>query len=187
MRWLYPFRAMAVGALLALYAPVYRELAWPPRLPLARVGLTLAVGVAVFVLWINCNFPWANLGGASSFDPTRADGALDLQLVAVRILGAGIVVPVMEELFWRSFLMRWIDSTDFLSIDPKSTSLRAVIVSSALFASEHSLWFAGLLAGLAYAWLYRRTGNLWVPTIAHAVTNIVLGIWVVWTHRWEFW
>ena len=44
-----------------------------------------------------------------------------------------------------------------------------------------------MIAGLAYAWLYVRTGTLWAPVIAHAVTNGALGAWVVATGRWQFW
>jgi len=62
-----------------------------------------------------------------------------------------------------------------------------VIVSTFLFVLVHPLWLAAALAGLAYAWLYIRTGNLWTSVIAHAVTNGALGIWVVYTRQWQFW
>jgi CAAX prenyl protease-like protein len=52
---------------------------------------------------------------------------------------------------------------------------------------EHSLWAAGILAGLAYGWLYMKTNNLWVPILAHAVTNGMLGLWVLHTGQWTFW
>ena len=93
----------------------------------------------------------------------------------------------MEELFWRSFVMRWIDNPDFLAVSPAQASARAIIVSSLLFASEHQLWLAGLIAGLVYGLLYVRTGNLWVPVISHAVTNAVLGGWILATGNWQFW
>jgi len=93
----------------------------------------------------------------------------------------------MEELFWRSLVMRWIRNADFLSVAPRHAGAMAFIVSSALFASEHHQWLAGLIAGLAYAGTYMRTGNLWCAVIAHAVTNFVLGVWVVHTGQWQFW
>ena len=58
---------------------------------------------------------------------------------------------------------------------------------SVLFATEHRLWFAGLLAGLAYGWLYKRSGNLWVPIVAHALTNALLAAYVLATGSWSFW
>ena len=60
-------------------------------------------------------------------------------------------------------------------------------VSTFVFVLAHPLWLAAALAGLAYAWLYVRTGKLWACVIAHAVTNGGLGIWVVLTRQWQFW
>jgi CAAX prenyl protease-like protein len=108
-------------------------------------------------------------------------------LVALRLFGAAIVVPVMEELFWRSFLMRWIQAPVFEGVDPRAVGLRAVVGSTFVFTLAHTLWLAAVVAGLVYAWLYIRTGKLWVPVIAHAVTNGVLGAWVVATGNWQFW
>ena len=93
----------------------------------------------------------------------------------------------MEELFWRSFLMRWIEKRDFLALPPARVGAVAFLLSSALFALEHSLWFAGLLAGLAYGWVYMRTGNVRVPIAAHAITNGLLGAWILATQNWHHW
>jgi hypothetical protein len=108
-------------------------------------------------------------------------------MVAFRIAGAALVVPLMEELFWRSFLQRWVQQHDFLALDPARIGLKALLIASALFAVEHLQWLAGLVAGLAYGWLYIRTRNLWAPIVAHAVTNGLLGADVVATGRWSFW
>ena len=95
------------------------------------------------------------------------------------LAGATLVVPVMEEIFWRSFLLRWLQHPRFQSVDPTGVGLKALVISSVLFGTEHNLWFAGILAGLAYGWLYKRSGNLWVPVLAHAVTNASLGAYVL--------
>jgi CAAX prenyl protease-like protein len=93
----------------------------------------------------------------------------------------------MEELFWRSFLMRWIERAQFEAVLPQRVGLKAVVLSTFVFMLAHTLWLAAILAGLAYAWLYVRTGKLWVPIVAHAVTNGALGVWVVATRSWGFW
>ncbi len=93
----------------------------------------------------------------------------------------------MEELFWRSFLLRWIQMPAFLELAPAQIGLRAMLIGSVLFGIEHSLWFAGIVAGLVYAWLYRVSGNLWPPIVAHAVTNLTLGLWVLYSGQWRFW
>lgn len=186
-RWLYAVQVGLVSLALTANWGRYGELARGTRLSWAHGLLAAMLGAVVFALWINLDQPWAVLGESRGFDPRQADGALDWPLVATRIFGAAAVVPIMEELFWRSLVMRWIERAEFLAVAPASVGLRALLLSSVVFGLEHTLWFAGILAGLAYAWLYRRTGNLWAPILAHAVTNLLLGVWVVATGSWQFW
>lgn len=186
-RWLYAIQICGVMLLLAWHARSYRELIHPPGVVVPEWLLAVAVGVGVFMLWINLALPGLTLGEAKGFDPRQSNGTIIWPLVIVRVLGAAVVVPVMEELFWRSLVMRWIEQREFLAVPPGKVGLRALLLSSLVFGLEHNLWFAGLLAGLAYGWLYRRRGNLWLPIIAHAMTNLLLGIWVVATGSWQFW
>ncbi|MFC0131723.1 CAAX prenyl protease-related protein [Massilia eurypsychrophila] len=185
LRWLYAVKVGAVVLVLAYFWREYSELAsW--RLP-ARAALTaVVVGVIVLVLWVNLGAGWMTIGTPAGFDPTTA-GLIDWPLVAVRIAGAALVVPVMEELFWRSFLMRWIDASDFQSVEPSQVSARSVIITSVLFGFEHNLWLAGIVAGLAYIALFMRHRTIWSPILAHAVTNGLLGVWVVYTGSWSYW
>lgn len=185
-RWLYGVKILAVTAALALYWRHYTELAWQGmRASLAAVSAV--IGVAVFVLWISLDAGWMQIGSAAGFDPRGADGAMNWALVAVRIAGAALVVPVMEELFWRSFLLRWLQSPDFLAVRAAAVSLKALAITVVLFGFEHNLWLAGMVAGLAYGLLYMRSGNLWTAIAAHGVTNGVLGVWVVVTGNWHYW
>ena len=187
-RWVYGLTVLIVGALLAWFWREYGELVAQTVPSLSEAALAVVVGVVVFGLWINLDTPWMRLGEASAgFVPTDAQGQLMWPLIAVRWVGASLLVPVMEELFWRSFLMRWVQSPQFESVMPQRVGLKAVVLSTFVFMLAHTLWLAAIVAGLAYAWLYVRTGKLWVPIIAHAVTNGVLGVWVVMTGRWVFW
>ncbi|WP_281914813.1 CAAX prenyl protease-related protein [Caldimonas thermodepolymerans] len=187
-RWLYGFSVVATAAVLAWFWRDYVELArthWPD---VKEWALAIAVGLAVFCLWIELTAPWMVLGEpAARFRPVDAQGQLDWSLVAMRWIGAALLVPVMEELFWRSFLMRWVEQPRFGSVDPRRVGVRAIALSTAVFALAHTLWLAAIVAGLAYAWLYRHTGKLWVPVVSHAVTNGALGVWVVRTGQWHFW
>jgi CAAX prenyl protease-like protein len=187
-RWLYAAKVAAVAAVLLLFWREYGELS-RQRWPTAReLLLAVASGLVVFVLWIHLDAAWMTIGSpAASFAPVGADGRIDWTLVAFRIAGAALVVPVMEELFWRSFLMRWIQSPVFEAVDPGAVGLRAIVLSTFVFTLAHTLWLAAVIAGLAYAWLYIRTGKLWVAVIAHAVTNFALGVWVVRSGKWQFW
>ena len=187
-RWLYGLSVLLVGGMLLAWRRDYGELS-RQTLPDGREAMqAVLVGLGVFVLWIHLDAPWMTLGEATaSFEPLAADGSIDWPLVAVRWIGATLMVPVMEELFWRSFLMRWVEQPGFTGVDPRRVGLRAVVISTFLFVLVHPLWLAATIAGLAYAWLYIRSGKLWLAVIAHAVTNGALGIWVVVSRQWQFW
>jgi CAAX prenyl protease-like protein len=186
-RWLYLVQVVVPLAALLAWRASYRELAVLPRR--ARpVFISIGAGIGVFLLWITPVPGWMHLGASvASFVPVDAGGALRWDLIAARAFGAVLVVPLMEELFWRSFLMRWIEQRDFLSLAPASVSRFAVLASSLVFALAHELWLAGLVAGLVYAQLYRRLGNLWYAVLAHATTNLALGGWVVSQRAWPYW
>lgn len=185
LRWLYPVQAGAVLALLAVYWRQYDEL-HRFALSLKQVLVAIVTGIVVLVLWVNLDLPWMTIGNAPGYNPTT-DGRADWLLVAIRIAGAALVVPVMEELFWRSFVMRWVERADFQLVDPARIGFKAFVIPTVLFGFEHNLWLAGIVAGVAYGLLYMRHRNLWSPVLAHAVTNGLLGIWVMATASWQFW
>jgi len=187
VRWLYPLKAGLVAVALAVLWRQYGELK-SYALPFKHLFLSVMVGILVLVLWVNLDAGWMLLGEVGEgFNPVDESGQIDWLLVGFRIAGAALVVPIMEELFWRSFIQRWIQQSDFLNLNPARIGLKALFIASALFAVAHHQWLAGLVAGLAYGWLYIRTRNLWAPIIAHAVTNGALGAYVVATGRWSFW
>jgi uncharacterized protein len=186
-RWIYAASVLVVGASLVWFWRKYSELRqW--GLSLGQVLLSIAVGVLVFVLWTRLTAPWMVLGEPTAgFRPVDENGELMWTLIAFRWVGAALLVPVMEELFWRGFLMRWVDNQDFEKVDPASVSLKAIALSTLVFMLAHTQWLAAIVAGLAYAWLYKRTRSLWAPVLAHAVTNGVLGGWVILNGYWSFW
>ena len=187
-RWLYGVSVLVVGGSLVYFWRHYGELGRGSGLSFWHALLSMAVGVVVFVLWVWLTEPWMMLGEASaSFRPVDNEGQLLWGLVIVRWIGAAMLVPVMEELFWRSYLMRWVDKPDFEAQDPGAVTLRAMLLSSLVFMLAHNQWLAALVAGMVYAWLYRYTRTLWAPILAHAVTNGILGVWVVVFGNWQFW
>jgi CAAX prenyl protease-like protein len=187
-RWMYALSVLLVGTLMWRWRREYGELSRQLAPEARELLLAAGVGVAVFALWISLDAPWMRIGEpAATFVPVGPGGELLWPRIAARWVGAALLVPVMEELFWRSFVMRWIDSARFEAVDPRQVSAKAVALSTFCFMLAHTLWLAAIMAGLAYAWLYRRTGRLWVPVVAHAVTNGVLGVWVVATGQWAYW
>ena len=187
-RWLYGLNLVVVGAMLAAWWRDYGELARQNMPSVREWALSVAVGLAVFVAWIHLDAPWMQIGEpAAAFVPVGPQGQLLWPQIVVRWLGAALLVPVMEELFWRSFLMRWLQAPVFEGVDPRRTGAKAVMLSTFVFMLAHPLWLAAIVAGLAYALLYRATGKLWTAVIAHAVTNGALGAWVVASGQWQFW
>ncbi len=185
-RWLYAVRAGTTALVLAALWRYYVELRERPGTGTAGWLLGVGVGLGVFLLWIVLDVPLLTMGEPDPYDP-RVDGAIHTGLALTRLAGAALVVPIMEELFWRSFLMRWLERPAFLDVDPREVGLKPLLITSAVFAVEHRLWFAGLLAGLLYGELYRRTGDIRVVVLAHAITNGLLGAYVLATGHYEFW
>jgi len=185
--WLAVARGILVVLLLAWFWRDYRELREGPPVPASAWLLAIAAGAVVFLVWIGVDWDWAVVARPDGFDPHRPDGSLNWTLALGRLAGLALVVPVMEELFWRSFLLRWIERHDFLTLTPQQVGWGALLITTALFAVEHNRWLAGAIAGIVYAGLYMRSGNLWVPIVAHGVTNAMLGIWILATASWQFW
>lgn len=186
-KWLYAIKISAVTSLLIYFWHHYSELRVKPVI---KHFLYAAIaGILVFLAWILPYPTWALLSkDTAAFNPMQGQNEVAVVMwLSIRLLGASLIVPVMEELFWRSFIMRWIDNKRFLSLPPEKVTTYALLASSSLFALEHQLWLAGLFAGLIYAWLYKSYKNLWIPIFAHGVTNGLLGVWVVYTGNWQYW
>jgi CAAX prenyl protease-like protein len=187
-RWSYGLRVLAATLLLVAYLPRYRELA-PATWPAARECVeAFIVGLAVLGVWLLLDDGIFTTGSdRSGFDPRTDDGSIFWPLALLRLAGAALVVPLIEELFWRSFLMRWLEDADYLALAPAAVSLRALLLSSLVFGFEHNQWAAGIIAGIAFGALYRRHQRLWSAVIAHATTNTGLALWVLYSGNWRFW
>lgn len=195
-RWLYSMQAGCAALALAILARHYQELRWRSRDPhsaypgvsLSHLAISGGLGLLIAVMWVSLDAPWMRMGDSSaSFVPTDDAGQMQFALVAIRLAGACLVVPLMEELFWRSFLMRWLDRRDFLQLLPAQASLFAVVGSSAVFALAHDRWLAAFIAGLLFAALYRHTRQIWQAISAHAVANLSLGAYVLHQRAWSLW
>ncbi|HMS84471.1 MAG TPA: CAAX prenyl protease-related protein [Nitrospira sp.] len=186
--WLYPFKTLVVVIALVWFWRQYDELRWPPRLSIRALMLTTTVGVLVYVAWVRMDWPWAMQGSSSAgYNPFTADGSSGYLLAAFRLCGATLVVPIMEELFWRSFVMRYLISSRFDRVPLGAITPFSFAAMVVLFGIEHDLWLAGMMAGVAYGLLLVRTKNLWACIGAHAITNLALGIHVLVTKEWGWW
>ena len=183
---IYIVKSIVVGLILLHFRSKYSEINLSASFK--DICAAVAVGVVVFILWINMTWDFAILGEPRNSNPYRllSSGTLTIAIF-FRIYGSSVVVPVMEELFWRSFLIRWIDNNDFLSVKIGTFTLRSFVITVLLFGSEHSLWLAGIAAGIIYnLFLYYRK-SIFLCIISHSVTNIILSIYVLYSGRWMFW
>ena len=109
-------------------------------------------------------------------------------MLALRAVRAVVIVPIVEELFWRAWLMRWIISADFQTVPLGTYQGRAFWIVAILFASEHgSYWEVGLIAGIIYNWWMVRSKSLGDLILAHAITNGCLSAYVIAAGKWEYW
>ena len=179
--WVYPVKTVVAGGLLLWFRKTYSEI--KPDFSL----LAIAVGVAVFLLWIPLYGGYLLLSEPQIVNPYELAGSLALPWIAIRLLGSSIVVPVMEELFWRSFLLRYLVNPGFRRVPIGTFTPSALAISVVLFGVEHNQWFAGIVAGLLYTLLLHRTKSLFSCIVAHVVTNFLLGIYVLTTEHWQYW
>lgn len=186
--YLYPVKAVLVAALLFFFMRRYNELRLADFKVLSHTAGSLLLGLLVFALWINMDWDFATFGTSQGFDPTLIeDASLRNSLIFFRIFGAVLVVPIMEELFWRSFLLRYIIDSNFIAVRIGTYTLASFIIGSILFGLEHNLILAGIMAGVAYSLLLYWTKSINQCILAHAVTNLVLAIYVLQTANWQFW
>jgi CAAX prenyl protease-like protein len=163
----------------------------------SRFWVSVALGVAVFVLWIGPDListsyrhfwlftnPVTGAPKSSLSDASKSDALL----LALRSARAIVIVPIVEELFWRAWLMRWIVDPNFQKIPLGTYAPTAFWVVAALFASEHGpYWDVGLATGIVYNWWMVRTKSLGDLILTHAVTNACLCAYVIAAGKWEYW
>jgi hypothetical protein len=189
--WEYPFRCAVLAAVLWFFSRGALDFR------IRNAGLSIAVGIAVFAIWIAPDLLWPayrshwlfqnSLTGSVASSLHEGLRASSMVLV-FRAIRAAVLVPMIEELFWRSWLMRWLIKPDFLSVPLGTYATQAFWITAALFAIEHGpFWEVGLLAGVAYNWLMIRTKSLGDCILAHAVTNGILSAYVVNSGQWQYW
>jgi uncharacterized protein len=189
---LYPIRVAVVGAVLVIcsrHLVSFRVTRW------ARSAM---IGIAVFVLWVAPDVLWSayrshwlfdNLLVGSAKSSVPNDVKDNLIFIALRVFSSVGLVPILEELFWRGWAMRWlIRPENFESLRLGTYTHFSFWLTAIMFAAEHgSYWDVGLLAGIVYNWWMIRTGSLADCIVAHAVTNGLLAAYVLYSGHWEYW
>jgi CAAX prenyl protease-like protein len=152
------------------------------------------VGVLIAVVWVGLDpyYPKNELlfKQTPPWNPFHQFGdhsALAWFFFGVRTLGSAIVVPPLEEVFYRSLLYRYFIRTDFQNLPFSRFHFTSFVVTSGIFAFEHYQWLAGILCGFAYQGLVIRKNRLGDAITAHGITNFLLALWICWKGDWKFW
>jgi len=182
-QWLYPLRFFAAAGALWFLRKRYAAVDW------SFGWFGPAMGVLAFAIWL----------GMDALLNTRTHDAIPDALagttpairatwIAFRVLAAVITVPIAEELAFRGFLIRRFISADIEAVPPQSFTWLGLGITSVAFGILHgNLWFAGILAGLLYAWALLRRGRIGEAIVAHATTNALLAAYVLLFDKWHLW
>ena len=180
--WLYSARIIAVAVALWIFRDRLRTLDW-------RFGWigTLA-GLATFGLWLAFD-QWQAIPAAAMPAPlAAADSTTRTLWIVFRALAAIVTVPIAEELAFRGFALRRLSNPDFESVFFSRTTWLPILASSIAFGLLHGeRWLAGILAGLIFALAARVSNRLGDAVFAHALTNALLAVWVLYSGQWQYW
>ena len=186
--YIYISKTILVGSMLCFWRHRYAA-DFTSGLSFREIGTAVFCGFLVLFIWIAPEKYLFQVGQSAGFDPYALGGSQVAAsgLITARLFGSSVVVPVMEELFWRSFLMRYLIDPKFRSVPMGAFTWLSFIWVAVLFGLEHNRVVVGILAGLLYGLLLVHQKNLKGVIVAHGVTNLGLGIHILITGNWLFW
>lgn len=129
-----------------------------------------------------------DLGKRSAFNPLKEidNPAWAYGFLAIRLFGLVAVISVLEEFFLRGWILRWCVHDDWWEVRFGESNTLVWIVGTAVPLLMHPgeifaslVWFTGM------TWLMVSTRNIWDCVAAHAITNLVLGIFVITFDQWH--
>ena len=183
--WVYPLQTVACGTLLLWFWKTYD---WGT----SRHALTaIATGLVVLAIWISPQWLFGAAARTDGFNPDTfaISPALWWATVVLRFVRLVIIVPLLEEIFWRGFLLRYLIKEDFARVAFGTFSWFSFGVVTVMFGLAH--WgpdfLPALLTGAIYNLVAIRTKSLAACVLAHTVTNLGLGIYIMQTRQWGFW
>ena len=186
--YLYIAKTVLVGALLWFWRHKYKA-DFSTDLSFRDMMTAVCCGLLVLLIWIVPEKYLFQVGESAAFDPYGLGGSqvAAIGLIGLRLIGSSVVVPIMEELFWRSFFMRYLINPDFRSVSLGTFTWFSFIGVAILFGLEHHRVIVGIIAGVLYGLLLIYQKKLKGVILAHGVTNFGLGIYIIVTGNWAFW
>ncbi len=182
--------------------PGYRQF------PFCVSALAIVVGIVGVALWIAiCKLgieqafvdwlgrdsslvSWLGLGDRPAYDPLTqlsSTPTWSYIFLAIRFIGLAMIVPIIEEFFLRGFIMRFVVREDWWNVPFGTLTPAAIAIGTLIPVLYHPEKLAALVWFSLVTWLMWRTRNIWDCVAAHAVTNLLLGIYVVTQQQWQLW
>ncbi|MDQ2867169.1 MAG: CAAX prenyl protease-related protein [Verrucomicrobiota bacterium] len=183
--WIYPGQTFVCLALLVWFRDCYEEV-WLP----GGIIFTFVIASAVFLLWIA---PQQFLHFAprwDGFDPTAMTTPVSYwTTLLLRFFRLVVIVPLVEEIFWRGFLLRFLINERFEAVPFGKFTWFSFLAVAICFCFSHSRpdWIGAFITGALYNLVAYRTRSLGSCVLAHALTNLFLGLWIMETRQWGFW
>lgn len=189
--WAYVGRAIAAAVLLIAFRKRYTRITWD------YWWLGVIMGVLGIVQWIGMDTilqraipSWFALKPDEAFKPYEyfSNPSILWGWIVIRMIGASIVVPFMEELFWRDYLWRrLIAPADFKLAKVGEWEPKVFFIIAIAFCIVHPQWLTAIGWGLMVGGLLVYTRSLGACIIMHGITNFLLGLYVLNTHEWAWW
>ncbi|MEA3515505.1 MAG: CAAX prenyl protease-related protein [Nanoarchaeota archaeon] len=177
----YIIKTILVTAALIYYWKKYKEIKFKFDLH------AILAGLLIFIIWVGIDSLYPHLGEPSAFNPFIFEGFQAAVILIIRLFGAIMIAPIIEELFVRSFLIRYIISENFEKVKIGAYTLSSFIITVLFFGFSHNRWLAGIFTGIILNLLLYKKKELSSCIIAHAVANALLAIFVLSTGNWGFW
>lgn len=168
----YPLRVAIMAAAVLPFLALLRKLPW------GFDPLSWAVGAAIGLLWIVSQGGSTGLGAELAAMLGAMSPGLAIAWAVLRLLGTIILVPLIEELFFRGYILSRLDG------DGWPRRVLAIAVSTAIFALLHGRYVEATIAGLAFAWLALRRGRVSDAVQGHVAANAVVALGAVVTGDW---
>jgi exosortase E/protease (VPEID-CTERM system) len=178
----YPVQILAVAVALLWYRHIYWRWEWNCS------WLSVCVGILVFVFWIVSERIMIHGNDATiAANIAGMDQRWATLWLGFRVVGSVLVIPFVEELAFRGYLLSRLAAAEFEVIGRRRFSWAAFLLSSAAFGAMHERWFAGAGAGMAYALAFYRHGRLGDAIVAHVTTNGLIALSVLMFGAWSLW
>jgi len=195
--WVFPIQTIVCGALVWKLSPRIEFR------PLTGFGFATIIGLLALVIWV---LPQEVFGPQALFGkqsllvlPARTDGFDPYVFgttgwpcwttLILRLIRMSVVVPLVEEIFWRGFLLRFLVNEDFARVPFGTFTWRSFLIGSFAFALEHNSidWVVAIITGALFNLVAYRTRSLAACVLTHAVTNLALAFYILRTGQWGFW